>query len=83
MQLNDTKIQEFERNEGIKSVLHCQDTVFFLLILRDLKFMQPRDFFSTNVGQSNLDLQREYKTKSCRHIKKNSVKASLLLESRM
>ena len=25
MQLNDTKIQEFGKNDGIQSVLHCQE----------------------------------------------------------
>ena len=25
MQLNDTKIQEFGRNDGIRSVFHCQE----------------------------------------------------------
>ena len=35
MQLNDTKIQEFGRNEGIESVLHCQDT-----FLSNLNFNQ-------------------------------------------
>ena len=25
MQLNDTKIQEFGRNDGIESFLHCQE----------------------------------------------------------
>ena len=35
MQLNDTRIQEFGRNDGIKSVSHCQDKFFvrFLVIL--------------------------------------------------
>ena len=28
MQLNDTKIQEFGRNDGIQSILHCQDQFF-------------------------------------------------------
>ena len=28
MQLNDTKIQEFGRNDGIRSVFHCQDKFF-------------------------------------------------------
>ena len=32
MQLNDTKIQEFGRNDGIRSVFHCQDKFFILSI---------------------------------------------------
>ena len=28
MQLNDTRIQEFGRNDGIKSILHCQEKFF-------------------------------------------------------
>ena len=28
MQLNDTKIEEYERNDGIQSILHCQDQFF-------------------------------------------------------
>ena len=39
MQLNDTKIQEFGRNEGIESVLHCQDT-----FLSNLNFNQTPSF---------------------------------------
>ena len=39
MQLNDTKIQEFGRNEGIKSVLHCQVT-----FLSYLNFIQTPRF---------------------------------------
>ena len=33
MQLNDTKIQEFGRNDGIRTVFHCQDKFFMLSIL--------------------------------------------------
>ena len=36
MQLNDTKIQEFGRNDGIRSVFHCQDK-FFILSLSSVK----------------------------------------------
>ena len=32
MQLNDTKIQEFGRNDGIRTVFHCQDKFFILSI---------------------------------------------------
>ena len=28
MQLNDTRIQEYGRNDGIQSILHCQDKFF-------------------------------------------------------
>ena len=28
MQLNDTKIEEYGRNDGIQSILHCQDQFF-------------------------------------------------------
>ena len=30
MQLNDTKVQEFGRNDGIRSVFHCQDKFFIV-----------------------------------------------------
>ena len=36
MQLNDTKIQEFGRNDGIKSILHCQEK-FFISNLSNLR----------------------------------------------
>ena len=52
MQLNDTKIQEFGRNDGIQSILHCQDQFFtsegYLLLLTSnlcLEFMRWRGFF--------------------------------------
>ena len=36
MQLNDTKIQEFGRNDGVESFLHCQGKFYiFHLILID------------------------------------------------
>ena len=28
MQLNDTKIEEYGRKDGIQSILHCQDQFF-------------------------------------------------------
>ena len=41
MQLNDTKIQEIGRNEGIKSLLHCQDT--FLPYLNFIQIQSSDD----------------------------------------
>ena len=57
MQLNDTRIQEYGRNDGIQSILHCQDQFFIsesnlLLLIFEymqhvtcLEFMRWRDFF--------------------------------------
>ena len=30
MKLNDTKIQEYGRNDGVHSILHCQDKFYLL-----------------------------------------------------
>ena len=35
MQLNDTKIEEYGRNDGIQSILHCQDQFF----ISEVKFL--------------------------------------------
>ena len=42
MQFNDTRIQEFGKNDGIQSVLHCQEK-FFVSYLFDICF---KDFKS-------------------------------------
>ena len=41
MQLNDTKIQEFGRNDGIRTVFHCQDKFFILSIfsIQEIQFL--------------------------------------------
>ena len=46
MQLNDTRIQEYGRNDGVQSVLHCQDKFYpqFSIFNAYLKFIRWQDF---------------------------------------
>ena len=45
MQLNDTKIEEYGRNDGIQSILHCQDQFFISKDYLLLSNFRIRDFF--------------------------------------
>ena len=70
MQLNDTKIQEFGRNDGIQSILHCQDQFFisegnFLLLTfeKETFFSDKSDLFTLiiSVRQFSIRIRRKFK----------------------
>ena len=72
MQLNDTRIQEYGRRDGIQSILHCQDQFFisegnFLLLTFEnesyILFSDKSDLFTLiiSVRQFSIRIRRKFK----------------------